>query len=174
MGKATLSMFRVASAFALATLMTPHFCQGKLVHKASSHDRHDGGSHRVQRLMWSASCAIVRRKLRTLIVVSAVLGGLASSWAAAPDRVLLITLRGGASAARSGPGDYREAGSWLVRWLVPRSQLTVGRRFLSTSAVVIGTTRAHGGSVSCRGTLAAPCHVRAARSAPPQPGRNSF
>jgi hypothetical protein len=110
----------------------------------------------VQRLMWSASRAIVRRKVRTLNVVSAVHGGLVvSSGAAAPDRVLLITLRGDATAARSGPVDYWEAGSWLVRWLVPRLQLTVGRRFLSTSAVVIGTTRARGGPVSCHGTLAA-------------------
>jgi hypothetical protein len=84
----------------------------------------------------------VRRKVHTLIVVCAVLGGMVSSAAAPPDRVLLMTLRGDATAARSGPVDYREAGSWMVRWLVPRSQLAVGRRFLSTSAVVLGTTSA--------------------------------
>jgi hypothetical protein len=74
---------------------------------------------------------------------------------AAPDPVLLITLHGNATAVQRGPVDYREKGWWIVRWLVPRSQLTAGRRFLSTSAVVIGTTSAHGGSTSCHGTLAA-------------------
>ena len=91
--------------------------------------------------------------LSSLAVVAAIV--VPTTVSASPDRVLLITLQGNATAAQRGPVDYREAGSWMVRWLVPRSQLTAGRRFLSTAAVVIGTTSAHGGSTSCHGTLAA-------------------
>jgi hypothetical protein len=91
-----------------------------------------------------------------LVVLSAVVSLLAaSSGEASSDRVLVITLHGNATATRTWPVETHEAGSWTVRWLVPESQLEVGRRFLSTSATVSGTTSAHGTSVSCRGTLAA-------------------
>jgi hypothetical protein len=91
-----------------------------------------------------------------LILLGVAIGLLsASSGVASSGRVLVITLRGHASAKRTGRVGGREAGSWTVRWRVPESQLTVGRRLISTSATVTGTASAYGGSLSCRGTLAA-------------------
>jgi hypothetical protein len=94
--------------------------------------------------------------MRAVIVLSTVVGLLSSSSSvASSDRVLVITLKGKATAKRTWPVERREAGSWTVSWLVPESQLTVGRRVLSASANVTGTTSAHGESISCRSTLAA-------------------
>jgi hypothetical protein len=70
-------------------------------------------------------------------------------------RVLTITLRGQGTAKRTWPVETREVASWTIRWLVPASQLAVGRRFPSNSARVVGTASARGASVSCRGTLSA-------------------
>jgi hypothetical protein len=108
--------------------------------------------------------------VRGLILLSGVVALLsASSGAASADRVLVITLHGSATAARTWPVERREAGTWTVSWVVPESRLRVGRRFLSSSATVTGTTSAHGISVSCRGTLAA----RGARFALTVLGKNS-
>jgi hypothetical protein len=94
--------------------------------------------------------------VRKLVLLSVLLVGVApSSGAAAPDRMLLITLRGNATANRTWPVAKREVGSWIVRWRVRQSQLVAGRRFLSASAVVTGTTSARGPSGTCHGTLVA-------------------
>jgi hypothetical protein len=102
------------------------------------------------RLRWFGAVVLVFP-----VAASAWLVAAPSHAAAAPDRLLMVTLHGDATAKRTWPVETREAGSWTVRWLVRESQLTVGRQFFSTSAIVTGTASAHASSVSCRGTLAA-------------------
>src|SRR5262249_41067925 len=55
-----------------------------------------------------------------------------------------------------GPVTYRESGRFRVVWRVPVSALTTGRRFLSSTATVVGTTSVsydNSAQRGCRGIL---------------------
>jgi hypothetical protein len=120
-------------------------------------------SRQSTRLTWFRSRPPRLRVVLVAIVAALILTGIATATyltvralqAAAPDNLLFVTLHGHATANRTRPVKTHEAGSWTIRWQVRESQLTVGRHFLSISAVVTGRASARGPSVSCRGTLAA-------------------
>jgi len=75
--------------------------------------------------------------------------------------MVVVTLRGHVVATRTlhragGAVHYREAGSFRVVWRIPPSGLQSGRTYPSSSATVLGTTRAtYDGAPgrSCAGTL---------------------
>jgi hypothetical protein len=74
-------------------------------------------------------------------------GGAEAFWAKAAVATVVVTLRGHIVATRTlhlagGAVHYREAGRFQVVWRVPASGLRSGRTYLSSSAVVIGTTSA--------------------------------